>query len=214
MLDRSYANMKLVTLSNDCETVVEIVSDEKITDFPTPITDDLFAVSVFGGGKMIFDENGEKKAELESFSTSNLFAGKYILKTEGIYDLTGKKLYDFKANEATYTKMGDVLLITAIADNGDVKYYRWADGNAVEITGKEVNGSSYGYYYVVSETTKDGATVKSYSYFNTKGEAIGVYESTFSVKISTDDYIIVSVNAKNATTNTWETHIYKLTITK
>jgi TPR repeat protein len=117
-------NLKVVAFSNDFQTMTEIVLEEKIESFPTPITDDYFVATLVSGGKALYDENGVKQAELSSsFSTSTLLAGKYICKDkDAIYDLKGTKVYDLKENSATYTKMGEILFITSMADNGDAKY--------------------------------------------------------------------------------------------
>ena len=213
MLDKSYENMKLVILSNDCKSITEIVADEKIVDFPVPVTDDLFAVNVLGGGKVLYTENGEKYSELENFES--VFAGKYILTKEAIYDLKGAKVYDFKKNEAKYTRMGDVLFITAIDANGNVKYSLWTNGTATEVKGDVVEISSNGYYVVKNETVKDGKTVKTYSYFNSKGTLIGTFDYQLSCMGVKGDVVIMAGNdIDEADNNKIIYKFYAFTITK
>ena len=219
-VDMSATNLKLVAVSNDFQTMTEIVSDEKITTIPTPITDDLFTATVVGGGKAIYNDNGEKQSELSSsFTISSLLAGKYIcVDKDAIYDLKGAKVYDLKANEATYTKMGDILFITSVDANGNVKYNLFIDGALTEVKGDVVEISANGYYVVENKTEKDGKKTSTYTYYNAKGDKIGEFDSKLSCGLVTEDYLLMSGYAKVVDTETGTTKeelkTYKFSITK
>ena len=213
-------NLKVVAFSNDFQTMTEIVLEEKIESFPTPITDDYFVATLVSGGKALYDENGVKQAELSSsFSTSTLLAGKYICKDkDAIYDLKGTKVYDLKENSATYTKMGDILFITSIADNGDAKYELFIDGALTEVKGDVIEVSANGYYVVENKTEKDGVKTSTYTYYNAKGDKIGEFESKLSFVASTEDYLLLNGYVKVVDTETGSTKselkAYKFVITK
>lgn len=220
MVNMGADNMKIVAFSNDFETVTEIALDEKIESLPTPITDDYFAAELVTGGIAIYDENGVKQAVLSaSFDASTLLAGKYICKDkDAIYDLKGAKVYDLKENSATYTKMGDILFITSMADNGDVKYELFIDGELTEVKGEVVEISANGYYVIENKTEKDGVKTSTYTYYNAKGEKIGDFESKLTLVSTNENYLIMSgyVKVTNAETGsvTSELKAYKFIITK
>ena len=214
MLDEGETNLKLVTLSNDCKTMLEVVSEEKLVDFPVPITDDLFVANVIGDAAVVYNENGEKQNELVKFDVYTLFAGEYFLEKEGIYDLSGKKVYDFELNAASYVYMNGVLFINYINDNGELKHLLWANGSTTEINGDVVDTSASGYYCIANEVQKEGKSVKTYTYFNANGKEIGTYEEKLSCLGSTKDYLIMGYYTYNQESEKNENKLYKFDITK
>ena len=190
-IDKLESNWQLITLSSDCKEIAYVVADrEQIIDFPEPINDDCFAMDVFGGGKVIYNENGEKQGKLESLDVNALIDGKFIcIKNDAIYNLKGEKVYDLSANKATYSQLGSSLLITA-NDAGKVKYLTLVGGELKEISGELVDVSNKGYYYAVKKSIEsEGKTTYKYSYFNSNGAEIGLFDNLLEVDFEGDGFI-------------------------
>ena len=215
-IDLSDANAKIVTLSNNGEILAEVVADQKIIDFPVPVNDDLFSVSVLGGGTLLFNDNGEKHSLLNSLNTNNLIANKYILiENDAIYDLKGEKAFDFKANAAFYTSMGkSSLFITSIDTTGTVKYTSFCNGEFTEISGPIFDTSVNGYYIIENEVTTNNETKKTYSYYNAKGEAIGTFERKLTFVAGNEDFLILTGYVLDTAAGKDVLKTYKFTITK
>ena len=214
MLDIGDANSKIVTFSNKGEIVAEVVAnDYKITSAPIPINDDLFSVSIIGGGTMLFNDNGEVQSVLTSLN-ENMLNNKYIvIDNDGIYDLNGEKKYDFKKNSATYTNMGDALFINSIS-NGNPESSIFNDGKLTPVSGTVVDVSTNGYYVVENETKENNTTKKTYTYFNVNGTSIGTFENKLSIMTSTDDCLIFSGYEFDTAQNKTVAKIYTFYFTK
>ena len=215
-INMSAANTKIVTLSNSGEILAEVVvPDQKIVDFPIPVTDDIFSVTILNGGKYLFNDNGENQSILSTVDTTKLIDDKHILiENDAIYNLKGEKVYDFKANSATYTKLGNSLFITAIDDNGSVKYTRFSDGNFNDFSNSIFEFSSNGYYIIENEEKTDKETKKTYTYYNEKGDVIGTFESKLSYVGGNEDYLLLTGYALDTESNSNVLKTYKFTITK
>ena len=214
MLDIGDANSKIVTFSNKGEIVAEVVAnDYKITSAPTPINDDLFSVSIIGGGTMLFNDNGEVQSVLASLN-KNMLNNKYIvIDNDGIYDLNGEKKYDFKKNSATYTNMGDALFINSIS-NGNPESSIFNDGKLTTVSGTVVEVSTNGYYVVENETKENNTTKKTYTYFNVNGTSIGTFENKLSLLASSDDCLIFSGYEYDNAQNKTITKVYRFSFAK
>ena len=61
---------------------------------------------------------------------------------------------------------------------------------------------------------KDGKPASTYSYFNVKGESIGTFESKLTCMGGSEEYLIMSGSAYDATTLSTVAKFYKFVITK
>ena len=199
-IDTAPSNWQLMIISNDCKNISRVVVDgERIVDFPEPLNDDCFFVNVYGGGKVVYNENGDKLGKLESFDPSALLGGKYIcVENDAIYDLKGAKIYDLSANKANYVEFGDSLIIISNAD-GKVKYSTFIDGEIKELAGQVIQASSKGYF--AEKKLKDGKTdVYDYYYYNVKGEHIGVFGNALEIEFEGDGFLLMRENVTGGST--------------
>ena len=202
LVDESESNYKLVSLSNDCKSMVEVViNGAVVNNFPRPINDDLFGVDVSGGGKAIFNDNGEKQSIIENIQSKDLLAGKYIVvKDDAVYDLKGSKIYDLKANNANYIQIGDSLIIISGVNSDNIKYSLFKDGALTDITGKVIDASSDGYYIVETEVKSEESITYKYSYFNSNGEAIGIFDGKLQKSFDGNGFMIMKLNVNDGKT--------------
>lgn len=199
-IDITQSNWQLMTLSNDCKKISRVVAEgERIVDFPEPLNDDCFSVNVYGGGKAVYNENGDKLGKLESFDPSALLGGKYIcVENDAIYDLKGAKIYDLNANKANYVELGDSLIIISDLD-GKTKYSTFIGGEVKELAGQVIQASTKGYF--AEKKLKEGKTdVYDYYYYNVNGEHIGVFEHALEIEFEGDGFLLMRENVTGGST--------------
>ena len=106
------------------------------------------------------------------------------------------------------------MFITAIDDNGSVKYTRFSDGNFNDFSNSILEFSSNGYYIIENEEKTDKETKKTYTYYNEKGDVIGTFESKLSYVGGNEDYLLLTGYALDTESNSNVLKTYKFTITK
>ena len=199
-IDTAQSNWQLMIISNDCKKISRVVVEgERIVDFPAPLNDDCFFVNVYGGGKVVYNENGDKLGKLESFDPSALLGGKYIcVENDAIYDLKGTKIYDLNANKANYVVLGDSLIIISDLD-GKIKYSTFIGGEVKELAGQVIQASTKGYF--AEKKLKEGKTdVYDYYYYNVNGEHIGVFEHALEIEFEGDGFLLMRENVTGGST--------------
>ncbi|MBO7303537.1 MAG: hypothetical protein J6U68_05070, partial [Clostridia bacterium] len=207
-LDTSANNVKLVALSNDLKTVNEVICADKLANFPYHIDDNTFAATLASGGTAYYSETGEKISVLGSS-----VGGKYkYVDGDGIYDIKGVKVYDYKKNNTlAVNACGESFVIKYLSydDNGaKTNYALFVDGElkslAATVVGeldlnKEKGVYEEGLYILNTTVTKeDGTEVPNVSYYNEKGTCLGTFAgSAMSHIVSGDVYIVFRSYTEN-----------------
>lgn len=195
MLDTSYANKKLVLLSNDGTVTSEVALDGEIADFPIQYRNTFYAVKLSDGSYSIYDKTGEKKGTLSSAAIfADVLDTSYLRIGDVIYNADGSVSYDIGKDHANYQICGDTVVISKYSTNS-VAYGIFVDGQVKNIgtvssdekiaTIDEFNSSNYGYYYVYNKADN------KYTYYNSDGAVIGTFDNRLTSRFLGEDCVIM-----------------------
>lgn len=200
-LDTSANNVKLVALSNDLKTVNEVICADKLASFPYPVDDNTFRAVLTSGGVAYYNENGEKISVLNDFSVAT---SKYkYVEDDGIYDIKGAKVYDYKKNNTLGVEVcGESFVIKYLSydENGAKENYAlFVDGELKTIAGEVTDVLDFGVYAVDATVKKDdGTVVKNTAYYNEKGAPLGTFAGgKMACMLSGDGYAIFRSDTEN-----------------
>ncbi len=209
-IDKSYANMSLVSLSADGKIAAKIDLGAKVRSFPTRFDENRFKVTLADGTVALYDETGAKVANLSSTSAISKSLGEYFYSSSknAIYAINGALIRDFDKDFAKVYELGSTLLIeTNAADaivysifaNGkietidEVPFTNIPEGETTPLVSKALYRDASGYYYIMeTEFDKEtGKVTKKYSYYNEKMESLGEFEYALTELFTTEDFVMI-----------------------
>ena len=228
MVDKSLSNQKLVLLSNEGKVTGEIVTEDKVVDFPKQYTKDSYAIELADGNYAIYDEDGDKINVLtpDKMNSARADGGYIYISGDAIYDEDGKVVYDVAKKRASVSKCGETFIIRTSSDDSS-SYSRFTkDGELVHIaTTSKYDGVSRvsvgdGYYVVIHQKSvrvynngynnyNDYTTTYEeykYEYYNAYGEHMYTSSNPLKVCVVADDYMLME--------DTKESIIFKAEIDK
>lgn len=188
-------NKKLVLLSNDGEITAQVEVEGGIADYPVQYINSYYAVELADGSCAIYDKEGEQISALVSsaFGAKSIL-GKYLLLDNVIYDIEGNVIYDANKDRATALACGDTVIIRKYSATA-VAYGIFINGNVMNIgtvsvipNNSTIDGFGYdpsGYYYTYNKQND------KYTYFNEKGNAIGMFNNELSFCTSGEDFVVM-----------------------
>ena len=194
MIDTSYANKKLVLLTNEGELKGEVAVDGNVADYPVHHTENYYSVALADGSCVIYDKQGENVCVLSSDAMdATVISDDYLLLSDAIYDAKGTKIYDLKEKYITVKYCGDTVILTtygaksttySIFINGSLKSIGTisTDEKSSTIGGFDYG---YGYYYTYSKEAN------KYTYYNTNGDVIGSFDKILKNCLDGDGFAIM-----------------------
>ena len=209
-LDASSNNRKFVLMSNDGKITAKVDIGDSVIDYPVQYANGLYMAKLADGTCALYDEDGEKVSTLnDSALKAETISNKYLLLDNAIYDLEGNIVYDANKHHASTISCGNTVIVAKYSATATA-YGIFVDGRVINIgtisllpDTSTIDSFGYhasGYYYTYSNQTKQ------YTYYNEKGNAIGMFDTLLDFCMQSESFIILR-HPENGT-------MYKLAITK
>ena len=179
----------IVMMENDAKVGASLkLVDNQATDIPEKIDDNLYAVSLIGGGYVLINAEGEAIASMNVMLEQ---VGDYFIGEDAIYSLDLEKEVNLKDPDVSYVVLGESILVTTKTSSKTYEVELLRDGVTKSVYTHTKNDETsliveedYGYYYIVEESED----VTTYEYYNELGTKLVTTKRPLAVRNSSYRY--------------------------